>query len=373
MDEIELLRRVRADQAEPSFSAVQHGRDALLERAAQARGAKPLSPRTSAQRAKLRRGFGWGLAGVTGVVVVTGALVLSNLVALNRGDQVGQAPVVASESPASGSTTGEASTVESVLTEAAAKARLAQDPVLAEGQYLLMETEFEVAMWEEGTNVSSTSSPVAWMVAGTSKTLSPSDEAADSFSLTSVNRVAETFGPESEAAAAKWLEAQPAEFDPSTMVWPFNAKAVEGNSIYPATPTGYAELPGDPESLFDYYTSELDSASPQYDAECLRALKRQFMGSYVPAEVRADLFEAMLLIPSIKVVEGAVDVKGVSVAVLGVEDTVSLFREEILIDATTGDYLGFRTVYTVADSGLPAGHVKESQFAGFKVVDGRPF
>lgn len=347
-------------------------RDALLERAARARGAKSGSARPTADRAKLRRGLGWGLVGLSGVAVVSGALVLSNLTTVNGGDQIGQAPVVASESPASGSATGEARTAESVLRDAANKARQVEDPVLAEGQYLLLETEIETSAWEGATDVNPEVSPVAWMIGRTVQLYVAWDDNQESIAVNGLESVSETLGPESEAAAARWLQEQPTEVDPATMVWRFKNSEVMIGKVA-GTQAAYAALPRDPQALFDYYVADLDASSPQYDAECLRALQTQLRDGATPADVRASLYEAMLLIPSLTLVDAPVEVNGVAATALSVDDTVFPIREQVLIDQTTGALVGMQTVYTMASNGLPAGHVKDSAFYTAEVVDGVPF
>ena len=138
------------------------------------------------------------------------------------------------------------------------------------------------------------------------------------------------------------------------MVWRFKNSEVMIGKVA-GTQAAYAALPRDPQALFDYYVADLDASSPQYDAECLRALQTQLRDGATPADVRASLYEAMLLIPSLTLVDAPVEVNGVAATALSVDDTVFPIREQVLIDQTTGALVGMQTVYTMASNGLPLG------------------
>ncbi|WP_156475538.1 hypothetical protein [Pseudoclavibacter helvolus] len=77
-----------------------------------------------------------------------------------------------------------------------------EDPVLAEGQYLLLETEIETSAWEGTTDVNPEVSPVAWMIGRTVQLYVAWDDNQESIAVNGLESVSETLGPESEAAAA---------------------------------------------------------------------------------------------------------------------------------------------------------------------------
>lgn len=114
-----------------------------------------------------------------------------------------------------------------------------------------------------------------------------------------------------------------------------------GNWQHP-TPEFCAELPRDPQRLY----ARLDTDSPNrpgylgvvtYAVDALRS-------GLVPADVRAALYRALLLVPGMSIDEPASNLDGRRGVALAVDD--GRYRREIIIDAGRGQFIGERDTLT---------------------------
>lgn len=79
----------------------------------------------------------------------------------------------------------------------------------------------------------------------------------------------------------------------------------------------------------------------------------------VPAGVRAVLYQALALLPDLTVTQREANLAGRVGVALGVDDPSYPTRDDIIVDPTTGRYIGERTVQLRAEDGVRAGMVTE--------------
>jgi hypothetical protein len=110
-------------------------------------------------------------------------------------------------------------------------------------------------------------------------------------------------------------------------------------------PTYRSDLPTDGTEMLDYLNARMDKENPTERSRKLDPLRDLFNSSYVPASAAAALFEAAAQIPELYVRAGVVDGTGRAAVAIGVHSTET-FRNELLFDAATYQYIGERAVET---------------------------
>ncbi|SMC58380.1 CU044_5270 family protein [Lentzea albidocapillata] len=130
------------------------------------------------------------------------------------------------------------------------------------------------------------------------------------------------------------------------------------------TPEFIAALPKDPKELL----TRLRGESGDSDGAALQQAREALQSGEYPAEVRANIFRALALMPGLVVTDKKANVdgkEGVALGIRYIEDFT-----EIIIDPENGDFIGGR--YTVAEDlskeqgGLDKGTVRQS----YSVVSG---
>lgn len=129
------------------------------------------------------------------------------------------------------------------------------------------------------------------------------------------------------------------------------------------TPAYLAALPRDPKQLYVKLRSE--SAGDE-GVELLRHIQTGLDSGLIPADLRKAVFQALAYLPNLKIVGQDVDLAGRHGEAFGIEHDSQL--EEVVIDTTTGQYLGSRTVMTADLHGVKAGTVLWSTSLTTKVV-----
>jgi hypothetical protein len=145
----------------------------------------------------------------------------------------------------------------------------------------------------------------------------------------------------------------------------------EGLEPQKETTSAYlATLPRDPQRLLAALTDDLRPADdPAYRAQTMIQHTVMLLRSgLVPADLRAALYEALALLPELRITEQVANLDGrqgtaLGVAVLGV-------RWDIIVDPATGAFIGERVVQvTASPDGAPAGTVLGSTSVTTGVVD----
>ena len=137
-------------------------------------------------------------------------------------------------------------------------------------------------------------------------------------------------------------------------------------SFHNPTPEFVAALPKDPKALL----AKLKEEGNDTDAAALRQARAALQSGQFPAEVRANIFRALALLPGLVVTDKRANLDGKEGVALGVR-----YREdftEIIIDPANGDFIGGRD--TVAEDlpeeqgGLEKGTVRQSSAVTSAVV-----
>ncbi|PPF44412.1 hypothetical protein C5B85_09665 [Pseudoclavibacter sp. AY1F1] len=296
MDEIELLRRVRRDQPEPSQAAVDAGRDALLKRAAQAKTEQsPIASRGRSARVGLRWGLGtFAISGAAAAALVLAA-------AFQTGPPV---PVVGSSSSPVSSPLLDLSGPE-LLETAAENIRAAGDEQLLPGQYLRVDSR-EI----ESHHVSGDPQSPSWTFDYLRTLYIPADR-ADEWVATRSEESVETY---TEAGANELKEVRDAIEEQGGQLpsVPQYERAERGDFFgdvgngYELLDFDWADEPG--EVLDQLY--EIDKHNVEPEAQAFSRVSGLVEPGYLTAEDRALLLEAAAILPAVDAAVKPVEIHG---------------------------------------------------------------
>lgn len=132
------------------------------------------------------------------------------------------------------------------------------------------------------------------------------------------------------------------------------------------TPKFLASLPRDPAQLYD----RLERDAPDNDrgeAELLVYASDALRTGLIPADLRVALYQALTKVPSLQITERRANLDGAIGTAFAVDD--GNIREEIIIDTTTGAFVGERTFTSTSYNNTPAGTLLESTAVTSTVVD----
>ncbi|WP_430645322.1 CU044_5270 family protein [Agromyces sp. GXS1127] len=342
MDELTLLRNTRSEE-EPPGAALNRGRAALLERAAGTAAPRP------ARHTRARRRFAIGGLSTLGAAALVTGLVLTDVVGL-AGWRGGADPAAAA-----------------VLEEASTAAIQTVDPVLSPGQYLEVRTR--------GVHLSSGGYDdvvASYQYASDDTLYRPADPEDEWVWVRGPQSVYGTFGPESEEIADMWWRAVSSSDSFETGdVLRAPAGAFYGGPKY----AGFDDLdalPRDPYRLLNYIYRATLGAGPSPDTEALVYIADRLRIGNVPAELRAAMYEAAALIPGVEFVDDQATLDGrTGVAIGRVEDAWGT-RVEIIVDPTTGEFIGDREVLLRDQDGVPTGTALSWTTVTTTVVDSAP-
>jgi hypothetical protein len=133
------------------------------------------------------------------------------------------------------------------------------------------------------------------------------------------------------------------------------------------TPEFVAELPSDPEDLYDELRDAMADEGPSPDAAILDFVQDSISRGLMPAELRANLYRALALMPSLKVSDRNANLDGRTGVGLGIETADR--KQELIIDPTTGQFIGERETTTRAFGAVKAGTVTGYTALSTGVVD----
>jgi len=330
-DELTLLRKVRDDVAEPSTTAVNAGRAALLE------AAGPTVARSAKRHRGLKRA-GWTTLGVVGAAAIAATLVLTNVVGL--AGWRGGADAAAADS----------------LGRAAAATIRTSDPVVGPGQFLKITTTAVYTVdGEHGTYLQSENGEM----------YIPANRDDDWVWVRPPSEVVQTFGSESSKQAAN---------DHKTPVATEVVRAAKG-AFYNGRPMdfGLDALPRDPQQLLNYIYRTTAGAGVSPDGEALVFIADTLRTGVVPADLRAALYQALAGIPGVEITDNQATLDGRTGVAFGRDESNGL-RQEIVIDPTTGQLIGEREVVLRVGvlPHVPAGTVSGSTSVSTSIVDSAP-
>lgn len=333
MDELTLLRKVRDHVADPTPEVLTRGRAALFERIGHTAPVRP--PR--------RRGIRIGGLSALGAGLLTAALVATNVIGL-AGWRGGAEPAAAE-----------------VLRSAALAAIETSDPVVAPGQYLLVATS---AVYS-ATSVEMDTGSASYLFQTKDELYIPANRDDDWIWVRHPSETYQTFGPKSEAAAT-------ANSDLTAQDELLQAPA---GGFYGGQPGGghgdLNDLPLDPVQLLNriYLLTVGQGQSP--DGQALVFIADRLRFGIVPADLRAAFYEAAALIPGVTIVESQATLDGRTGVAIG-RDEGSMERQEIIIDPSTGLYIGERLVTLAGMNEIPSGTVVSWSAVTTSVTDSAP-
>lgn len=332
MDDLTLLRNVREPEA-PSKGALTNGRAALFER---------INGRTAPKRS--RRGIRIAGLSAVGAAALTTTLVLTNVIGF-AGWRGGAEPAAAD-----------------VLHSAALAAIETSDPVVAPGQYLLVETTAV-----HSSMVASTDGDTASFLSKAEHELYlPADRDDDWIWHRHPSEVYQTFGPDSEAAAEAAVAPHPGETD--------ELLQAPAGAFYGGEPdAGYGELeslPRNPVQLLNHIYRVTLGSGNSADGQALRYIADRLRVGAVPADLRAAFYEAAALIPGVTVTEGRATLDGRTGVAIGRDE--GGLRQEIIIDPATGQFIGEREVTLTGVDEIAPGTVISWSAVTTSVVDAAP-
>lgn len=135
------------------------------------------------------------------------------------------------------------------------------------------------------------------------------------------------------------------------------------------TPTWLSTLPTDPQGMLDRLRKDAP-ANGRGDAELVVYVADALRTGLVPANVRALFYQALALLPDLKITQQVANLAGRTGVAMGIDDAESPTRQEIIVDPHSGQYIGERTVTLKAGDGFKAGSVQEFSSVTTAVVNG---
>jgi hypothetical protein len=297
-------------------------------------------------RARKRHAGRWVAAVGTVAAVASGVLVVQT---------VGDQPAVPSAAA-------------EVLTDAADKLG-ASDPVVRPGQYLYVEShEWGLATTDTGGKV------LSYLQESVIQTWVPHDR-SEEWLRRSHNTDKREWIQGSEAdltdtgdQGVEELRARCGDFYPEGGI-------PEGGGMRPCereggweepTPEFVATLPSDPQQLHDRIREAMAEEGTGPDLAMLDFVQDAIGRGLLPAELRANLYRALALMPALKVSDRDANLDGRTGVGLGIEGAGR--RHELIIDPATGQFIGERET-AIRGGQVPAGTVMYHTSLSTSVVD----
>ncbi|MFK0008475.1 CU044_5270 family protein [Paenarthrobacter sp. NPDC090520] len=347
MDELQLLREMRRDVGTPPQATLARGRNKLVNRV------------ESKIKAANRRG-GWktltkraGFATTAAAVLVAGFVVAD----------------VTGESPRPGA----AAEAAEILDNAAATTIKTSDPAVKPGQFLKVDTKAVYA----STTTRADGTAVSWLDTTGGQVYIPGDLSGEWVWNREPRVPATFFGEESKAEAERLMEAMKTENSGPQLEGILRGK---GGDFYGSPqrildmplPEAVKTLPREPQALLDLIYLKTKGKGPSAEKEALTTIASSLRTGVIPADLRAAMYKAAALIPGVVVADKQATLDGRQGIALGVAWAGGKFREDIIIDPATGLLIGERTVYLVAESGIPANTASSWTAVRTSVVDSAP-
>ncbi|MEV7430097.1 CU044_5270 family protein [Nocardioides sp. NPDC092400] len=314
MDEIDLLSRVRDDVATPDPATLAPARARLLSRAAGRPAARRRTPLL--------------LAGAAGVALALAV----GLVATNP---VGTSPATAAE-----------------LLQRAAE-RAADAPAPGPGQYLAVETREEsLGYVQRGREVVG-----AYRTSGVTTTYVPHDRRGTWVRRYWSEQPEEVYGGAAVRRAADRDYAVSAHADDPGVEEGVAGEFGNGELGGGVTPVSVSDIPTltrDAEELLDYL-EDGGGVGADPGAAAVGSAALLLRSGLVPLDLRRALYEALALVPGVRVVDDTVTLDGRTGTAIGVHD--GAYATSVVVDPGTGEYLGEVQTQLRATGAVPAGTV----------------
>ena len=235
------------------------------------------------------------------------------------------------------------------------------DPLVGPGQYLKVTTEAAYLAYESDADGQLS----AYLSPSTTEVFIPSQPAQDWVQTVTAAPATEFYGDASRAAAQRdWAETvRGGVVRVSRAANGDFADAEELGGEIADVP-----LPSDPEQALGFlherpYGDGTDSGALAYAAQLLR-------DGTMPAKQRSVLYQALALLPGIRISDENAVLDGRTGIAFSLDADAS--AREIIVDPTTGLFIGERVLTTTATGAIPAGIDQEYTAVSTTVVDDAP-
>lgn len=334
MDDLKLLQRSRNAFPDPLPGAQERGRVALEARMSEAASAPVTDIRSR------RRRVGTIAAGIA--AVAASVLVVANIAGVTG---PGGASAQATE----------------VLESAALAAIGAEDLVVTDGQYLLVETDSEYMMSAStdeanpiGTEVG-VAYPEHWEV------YIPSAADGQATWVREYGEPVRFYGEGAEAYAA------------TVPVRETEIQRAAGGKLHNVLSAGLiADLPRDGEALYAYFDAEYAGGGASRQEDTFGRITDMLRAGNVPSDLRAAGYEAITMIEGVEVTEKVANLNGQSGIAIGRHEPSRDYRHDIIIDPETGRFIGERELAVRDAHAVPAGALWSWTAVTTSVVDVAP-
>ncbi|AWB89009.1 hypothetical protein C2138_05145 [Salinibacterium hongtaonis] len=260
---------------------------------------------------------------------------------------------------------GPAAHAAEVLRAASEQTVEAADPIIAAGQYLKVTTEAAYFAGESDANGNIT----GYLAPSTTEVWVPGDNAQNWVQRVTSRPATEFFGQGAkEAAQRDWESALARGVVQVTRA--ANGEFVEVRELGGEVDLG--DLPDTPPAALAYLRSGSGSGSDTSDEAALGFAAQLLWEGTMTASQRAVLYEAIALLPSIRITHDTAVLDGRTGTAFSVEPTGAHDRLEIIIDPATGRYIGERQVTTTAMGAVPAGTTVSYTAVKTQVVNSAP-
>ncbi|MGB3442972.1 MAG: CU044_5270 family protein [Actinophytocola sp.] len=118
-----------------------------------------------------------------------------------------------------------------------------------------------------------------------------------------------------------------------------------------------ASLPRDTDALHDRLRTDTDGRGHDPDLEMVVYVADVLRTGLVPADLRAALYRALAMVPSLEITEQVANLDGVQGTAYGISAKGQ--RHDVIVDPMTGQFIGERQVTEQSFDDIPAGTVTE--------------
>ncbi|MET4061957.1 hypothetical protein ABIB35_003535 [Arthrobacter sp. UYP6] len=332
MDELHLLRATRNTTGTVPPQTLAAGREKLIRKAAAEEAANE-APATNVLRP--RRPWRRTLLTITAAAAIATGLVVVDVVG-------------------SGERPGATAEATQVLSDAAVATITTSDPVVAPGQYLLIDTKAVFGT----TNVTAAGEEFFWLNGQDGQVYVPADRnaewiwsrdpiAPEQFFDEASRQEAEGREPlePGDPGGAELLRAPGGRFYGSPQYILFDIPLDEA----------VESAPRDARQLLDLIYERSKGAGNSPDEEAFVTIADTLRTGVIPADLRAALYQSAALIPGVTVVDREATLDGRSGIALGMKAKGRSSRIEIIIDQQTGLVIGEREMLLEGRGSIPAG------------------
>lgn len=327
MDDLQLLHHTGSPGGSPTPEVLARGREQLFAQiAAEDKSVIPVSGTVHRFGRRPRHIL---LASAAAVLIAAGVVVVD----VARTDSSGA--------------TAEAATI---LRDAASLSLTTADPVLVDGQYLRIDMDAAYA----SSSVTPSGEQVTWLTSQDGQLYLPADTSGE-WVWNREDRAPEQFFNEADRAVADQVLQNGIETPGETFT-------ADGGAFY-GTEQMFLNMPlheaintvpREPQDLLDLIKERSPSGEESEAGRAFKAIANFLRTGAVPGELRASLYEAIVLIDGVQITEQETTLDGRQGTAIGLTSTDTATRQEIIVDTTTGFLIGERTTTLAAVGDIPA-------------------